>query len=99
MAARLIVSAAADADTGEILDYLAREAGRPAASEYGRRFQRTLNRVVDMPESGAPRPALGPEARKAVVYPYILIYDYAREDDTVTCFESCMAVETLLAIF
>jgi toxin ParE1/3/4 len=47
-------------------------------------FRRTLDRVVDIPESGAPRPTLGPQARIAVAYLYILIYDYTREDDTVT---------------
>jgi len=81
---RLVVSADADADTGEILDYLAREAGQMIAEVYGRRFQTTLERITDMPESGAPRQSLGPEARVVVVYPYILIYDYAKTDDTVT---------------
>jgi plasmid stabilization system protein ParE len=62
-------------------DYLAREAGQMIADVYGRRFQTTLERITDMPESGALRQSLGPVV---VVYPYILIYDYAKTNDTVT---------------
>ncbi len=81
---RLVVTADAEADTSEILAYLAREAGHLVAENYGRRFRMTIERLVGMPGTGAPRPALGPNARIAVVYPYALIYDYAREDDTLT---------------
>jgi toxin ParE1/3/4 len=81
---RLVVTADADVDTGEILDYLTREAGWRVADEYGQRFREALERVVEMPESGAPRQALGPETHIAVVYPYVLIYDYSHEIDTVT---------------
>jgi toxin ParE1/3/4 len=81
---RLVVTADADADTSEILDYLAHEAGRRVADDYGRRFQRTIARLTQMPATGAPRPALGPNTRVAIVYPYLLIFDYTREDDTLT---------------
>jgi toxin ParE1/3/4 len=81
---RLVVAADADTDTTEILEYLAREAGRSVADDYGRRFQMAIERLVRMPGSGPPRRALGPNAHIAIVYPYVLIYDYAREDDTVT---------------
>jgi toxin ParE1/3/4 len=81
---RLFVTADAEADTSEILAYLAREAGHLVAEDYGGRFRTTIERLVVMPETGAPRPALGPNARIAIVYPYVLIYDYTREDDTLT---------------
>src|SRR5882672_4479359 len=81
---RLVVTADAEADTGQILENLAREASWQVAEEYGRRLRETLERVVEMPESRARRPALGPEARIAIVYPYVLIYDYTHENNTVT---------------
>ena len=81
---RLIVTADAEADTNRILDYLAREAGQSVADDYGRRFQTTIKRLVRMPGSGPPRRALGPAAHIAIVYPYILIYDYVPEDDAIT---------------
>jgi len=82
--ARLVVSNEADADTSEILDYLAREAGSAVAGIYAKRFLTALERITDIPESGAPRGALGPASRVVIVYPYILIYDYSKADDTVT---------------
>ncbi len=48
------------------------------------RFRMTIERLVDMPLTGAPRPRLGPNTRIAVVAPYILIYDYKRDDDILT---------------
>ena len=81
---RLVATAEADADASDILAYLDRQAGAGVAADYGRRFRLTLERLVDMPESGAPRPALGRHARIAIVSPYLLIYDYVPDDDTVT---------------
>jgi toxin ParE1/3/4 len=81
---RLVVTADAEADTSEILTYLARKAGHRVADNYGRRFRIMIERLVDMPGIGAPRPTLGPNARIAIVYPYILIYDYTPDDDTLT---------------
>ncbi len=80
----LVVTADAEADTRDILAYLEREAGSPIAADYGRRFGRTIERLVRMPETGAPRPSLGSRARIAIVFPYILIYDYTPDDDTLT---------------
>jgi len=80
---RLVVAADAATDTSEILAYLEREAGPRVPEDYGRCFRTTVERVVDFPGSSAPRPALGSNARIAIVSPYILIYDYAREDDTI----------------
>jgi len=81
---RLVVTVDAEADTHDILVYLEQQAGASVAADYGRRFGRTIERLVSMPETGAPRPSLGPNARIAVVFPYILIYDYVRADDTLT---------------
>jgi toxin ParE1/3/4 len=81
---RLVVTAEADADADDILDYLRREAGPRIAADYGRRFRVTLERLVDLPETGAPRPALGSNTRIAIVSPYLLIYDYAPDTDTLT---------------
>ena len=81
---RLVVAADAEADTADILAHLAREAGPLVAADYGVRFQVTIQRMVDLPESGAPRRRLGPNTRIAIVAPYILIFDYAREDDVLT---------------
>ena len=78
---RLVVTADAEADTREILSYLEREAGPTVAIAYGRRFGSVLRRLVDLPETGAPRPALGPNTRIGIVSPYILIYDFVRADD------------------
>jgi toxin ParE1/3/4 len=80
---RLVVTRPAEADTFEILAYLEREAGPRVAADYGRRFRQTIERLVDLPESGAPRPSLGAHTRIAVVWPYVLIYDYIRRDDTL----------------
>jgi toxin ParE1/3/4 len=80
---RLIVTAEAEADTRDILAYLEREAGPLIAEKYGRRFRLTLERLLDMPGTGAPRPALGPNVRIAIVYPYILIYDHAPDEDSL----------------
>src|SRR5439155_16372561 len=66
---RLVLTDNAKADTAEILDYLAREAGARVAEDFGRRFRATIERLADLPEIGAPRARLGPNIRIAVVYP------------------------------
>jgi toxin ParE1/3/4 len=81
---RLVVTVDAETDTDEILTYLTREAGDLVADKYGRRLRVTIERLLDMPEMGAARPSLGPNARIAIVYPYVLVYDYTRDDDTLT---------------
>lgn len=81
--ARLIATARFRSDTDDILDYLERLAGSRVAENYGHRFRATIDRLVQFPQSGAPRPALGQNARIAIVSPYILIYDYTAEDETV----------------
>jgi plasmid stabilization system protein ParE len=49
---RLVVTADAEADTSDILTYLEEKAGPPVAAKYGHRFRLTLQRVVEMPETG-----------------------------------------------
>ena len=81
---RLVVSAEAEADTGRILAYLHREAGAQIATAYGLRFQRRIEALLEAPETGAPRPTLGPNTRIALVFPYLSIYDYVSSGDTIT---------------
>jgi toxin ParE1/3/4 len=81
---RLVVTADAETDTYDILDYIEEQAGPRIASEFGGRFRRTIEHVVALPFSGAPRPNLGSSTRIAIVFPYVLIYDYEEESDTVT---------------
>jgi plasmid stabilization system protein ParE len=40
-------------------------------------------RLLRWPESGAPRPRLGEAVRIAIVSPYVMIYEYNRDDDTL----------------
>jgi toxin ParE1/3/4 len=79
----LIVAADADADFDDIFAYLRRETGARVAVDYGLRFHATLQRLLKFPESGAPRPMLGQSVRVAVVSPYILIYEYVRDNDVI----------------
>jgi plasmid stabilization system protein ParE len=91
---RLVVTADAETDTHDILDYLEREASPRIANEFGRRFRVAIGRFVDLPETGPLRPALGHGVRIAIVFPYILIYEYVPQSDTVTLLLSCMGAGT-----
>ena len=81
---RLLVTAEAETDINDILDYLHREAGVRVAVSYGRKFAATIERLVEAPGIGAPRRALGAEVRIGIVPPYILIYEFSAADDTLT---------------
>ncbi|MFN0218200.1 MAG: type II toxin-antitoxin system RelE/ParE family toxin [Hyphomicrobium sp.] len=81
---RIVVATDAEGDIGEILAYLQREAGRSTAVAYSERFVQAIERMADFPGHGTPRPALGSDARIALVYPYLLIYDFNVVDDTAT---------------
>lgn len=81
---RVVVSREAEADLESILDYLALNAGRLTAAAYGERFAAAIEHLRDFPGAGSPRPALGPWARIAIVYPYLLIYDFAIGDEAAT---------------
>ena len=80
---RLIVTRDAETDRDVILDYLEREASVQTAAAYAERFAESIERLIDFPGSGAPRPALGAETRIAIVYPYLLIYDYSIASGTI----------------
>lgn len=81
---RLVVTANAEDDINDILDYLAREAGAEVAVAYGNQFRSSIERLLEFPRIGARRTALGTGTRATVVPPYILIYDYEPADDVVT---------------
>ena len=80
----LVVAPKADDDMREILDFLEREAGRQTAERYAVEFRRTIARLVEHRRSGPRRRALGRDARIAVVFPFILIYDYAAPSDMLS---------------
>jgi toxin ParE1/3/4 len=80
---RLVVTADAETDTFEILAHLEVRAGASVAERYARRFRDAITRIIEMPQSGAARPALGSDARCAIVSPYLLIYDYTVAEDMV----------------
>lgn len=81
--ARVVITASADADSAAILDYLSVKAGQPTVVKYRALFRRLYARLADHPDSGAPRPALGPRIRIGVVSPYIVIYRHIEAADTV----------------
>ena len=81
---RLVVTEDADTDLTEILVYLEREAGARVAEAYGCKIGDCLTRLVEFPGIGTRRPALGGDTRIGIVRPYILIYDYAADADTLT---------------
>lgn len=80
----LVVADLAADDIDDILDYLEREAGRTTAVAYAERFAAQIERIAAFPGHGTLRPALGPETRAALVYPYLLIYDYSSAEDRAT---------------
>lgn len=82
--ARIIVTPEADADSAFILADLAKKAGANVADRYEADFDSVYDRLADHPQSGAPRPRLGKDVRICVVSPYILFYEHAEADDTVT---------------
>jgi toxin ParE1/3/4 len=81
---RLVVTSDAESDLNEIIDYLHKEAGAPVAASYVSKLAATIERLVESPRIGAPRPALGPDARIGIVRPYVLIYDFTVASDTLT---------------
>jgi toxin ParE1/3/4 len=78
---RVIVTELAEQDSGDILDYLAREAGGMVAERYAVEFERFVDRLEDFPEIGPRRPTLGRRVRSGVIAPYILFYEYLEADD------------------
>lgn len=82
--ARVVVTPEADADLAFIIEDLFEKAGARVANRYEADFDSVLNRLVDLPQSGAPRPSLGKHVRICVVSPYVVIYEHISADETVT---------------
>jgi toxin ParE1/3/4 len=81
--ARVIVTPSADADTAEILGFLAAKAGYGVAANYNAAFEQLYDNLADFPDSGAPRPNVGARIRIGVVSPYLVIYRHTEADSTV----------------
>jgi len=82
--ARIVLTVLADADSAEIIDYLATRAGRATAIKFNMLFGQFYDQLERHPESGAPRPELRRGVRIGVVAPYIVIYLYTMASDVVT---------------
>jgi toxin ParE1/3/4 len=82
--ARVTFTASAAADSAAILSDLNAKAGRQIATKFGNGFTKLYDRLAGHPESGPPRPALGPNIRIGIVSPYIIIYRYIEADDVIT---------------
>jgi toxin ParE1/3/4 len=63
--ARVVLSSIARADTDLALRVVA---------DYAFWLERLYERLASYPDSGAPRPLLGPHIRMAVVSPYLVFY-------------------------
>lgn len=79
----LIVSAKAETDTFDILNELEAKAGTAVSVRYATRFRDSVARLLEMPEIGSLRPALGAETRGVVIAPYVMIYDYIEKDELI----------------
>ena len=79
---QLVVTADAEADLSEILDYLKEQASALVAEDYGRRFRVSIERLVEFPGIGsrrkAPR-ARHPNWRRAAVHPDLRLYGRRRQ--------------------
>ena len=84
--ARVIVSLLAQVDSDCIVTDLAEKAGYKVAARYAASFEALYARFAVHPDSGAPRPAIGPDVRIGVASPYIVIYGHDEASDTVTIF-------------
>ena len=69
-------------DLLQILDDIEELAGPAAAERYAQKFKTCLERIADRPRSGAPRIALGVNARVMMITPYLIIFDHDAGADT-----------------
>lgn len=83
MIARVVLTAAADADADAIYAFLNAKAGKPIAVKYRLAFRALYEHLAEFPDSGAPRPKIGSEIRIGIVHPYIVIYKPAEGDGFV----------------
>jgi len=70
---RIVRSAAALRDAGEIWRYIARD-DRDAAHRQMERIDEKLRFLADAPLSGSPRPELGPGIRSFALGNYLIFY-------------------------
>ncbi len=79
--ARVIVTPSADADTAEILAFLAAKAGYGVAAKYNASFEQLYDNLADFPDSAAPQG--GRENSHRHVSPYVVIYRHTDADSAV----------------
>jgi toxin ParE1/3/4 len=79
----IVFTDSADSDSEFIYADLHGKAGKPTVIKYRALFRRLYERLADFPESGAPRPKLGPDVRIGIVSPYIAIYRYDETSNSV----------------
>ena len=71
--ARVVFTAAADADAAAIFDYLYAKAGKSTVLKYRAAFKTLYEHLANFPDSGAPRPKVGGRIRIGIVTPYIVV--------------------------
>jgi toxin ParE1/3/4 len=81
--ARVVFTAAADADAAYIFEDLYAKAGKPTVIKYRALFKKLYDNLTDFPDSGPPRPKIGANIRIGVVSPYIVIYKHNQADDAI----------------
>ncbi len=82
--ARIVLAAAADADSAAILAYLETRAGLAIAEKYAALFHKLYERLAVHPDHGPRRTRLGEGVRIGVATPYVVIYRHIEGDETVT---------------
>jgi toxin ParE1/3/4 len=81
--ARIVFTDSADSDSLFIYTGLHLKAGKPTVVKYRALFKKLYEQLADFPDSGAPRPKLGPQIRIGIVSPYVVIYRYAEAENSV----------------
>lgn len=81
--AHIVVTASADADFAAIMNELYTAAGRTTLVKYRTLFQKLYQRLSAFPVSGAPREQWGHGVRLGIISPYLVIYKYRENDDTI----------------
>ena len=82
--AKVVFTAAADADAAAIFDELNAKAGKPTVIKYRGLLRRLYENLADFPDLGPPRPKIGRQIRIGIVSPYIVIYRYAKAANVAT---------------
>jgi plasmid stabilization system protein ParE len=79
----VVVSPEARTDLLQIVADLASVAGAATADKWDRKLWRAIEGLAEFPGSGAPRPALGEDARIWTVHPYVIIYEHVLGSDAL----------------